>query len=624
MSTRNITRRTFLRFSTLAAAGAVSAACAQTAPAPTAAPVKAAPTPAPPVATALPPTVAPAVPTATPVKKAVPAAAQGQLPVPRDETFVIVNAGPFVVFDSFNPYIPNGADSSDSANIVLYEPLWYYDPAATDPKKMFVSGIGDTWTYDNNYQKLTLRIRKGVAWNDGKPFTSADIAFTIRMLMENEKLVGSQSWRDQVDKVETPDDLTVVLTLKRPLPRFHYTFIAIESFSFQTVAKHIWEGKDPTTFKNWPPVTTGPYRVKQAYPDLKMFVYERRDDYWGKDAGYFPRPKYIAALQGQSGAQLLLDLQQGAVDVTGLLDLPVFEPAMKTDPMLGYTDIRGTLSPHGFHLNCAVPPLDKPEARWALAYLVNYQKYGEVISRPKAGWGNGPFNSSAAHAKYRNKDILAKYKQEYNPQKAVELLDKLGYKSGADGLRVGPDGKPIFLEGYSYYGTGHQKTEFLNDLAAECKKVGIDMAVRLAQQPAAEQAVFAGKYNVYVRLPSGSNAGMDPYNMYNWLRKTPTPLGERTGWNWNRWDNPTFNDLLLKVAAITPDDPAAMPLYDGLLEEFMKDMPSIPLVETVFSRFWSKRFWGNFPTNENYYAEPCYWCLRWNLITPKLVPGPGF
>ena len=67
-----------------------------------------------------------------------------------------------------------------------------------------------------------------------------------------------------------------------------------------------------------------------------------------------------------------------------------------------------------------------------------------------------------------------------------------------------------------------------------------------------------------------------------------------------------------------------MPLYDGLLEEFMKGMPSIPLVETAFARMWTKRYWDNIPTNDNYYAEPHTWGLRWHLVGPKLVPGPGF
>ena len=297
---------------------------------------------------------------------------------------------------------------------------------------------------------------------------------------------------------------------------------------------------------------------------------------------------------------------------------------MPYDPMLGYTVMKGNNGPHGFHLNCAVAPLDNAEFRWALSYLVNYPKFAEVISAPPVLYNNGVFNSTDVHAKYRNKDILAKYPQEYNPEKAKEILEKLGYKAREDGKRLMPDGKPIFLEAYSYYSSGHQKTEFLLDLASEAGKVGIDVAVRMAQQPAAEAAVFVGNYSIYVRNVTGPGPSIDPFNLYNWLRKTDNPLGEKTSFNWNRWDNPKSDELLKELSAINPDDPKAMPLYDGLLEEFMKGMPSIPLVETAFARMWTKRYWDNIPTNDNYYAEPHTWGLRWHLVGPKLVPGPGF
>lgn len=606
MSTRSISRRTFLRISTLATVGAVSAACVQTAPAPTSAPAGA----------------------AAPVKKAIPASAQGQLPVPRDETLVHSCSRAFVVYDAANPFIPNGI--VNDIMVMFWENLFVKNYFAAPGEEDIIPWLAESYKYSEDYKTLSLKLRQGVTWGDGKPFSAADVLFTIQMLLKNDTLIGAAGLIAALDKAESPDANTVVLTFKKPLPRFLNFFVGgLGNIPFPIVPKHIWENQDPMTFKNWPPVLTGPFKLNKTYPDLKMYLWERRDDYWGKALGYFPKMKYTAFREPASAAQELLDLQAGAVDITGsaqTIDWTIYNSAMKSDANLGFS-ITPDPNPRGFILNDFRAPMDKPEFRWALSYLCNYEKAGTIIWQPPAKQSVGPFAPYPAMDKFKNKDILAKYKLEYNPEKAAAAFEQLGYKLGSDGNRKTPDGKDLTLEAMGYYPVGSPPMEMLNDLAAEAKKIGITINVRRAEQPVIQESVFAGDFDIYVRaiVPGAP----DPYNLHYWYAytrdgQTVAPAGEQASWNWGRLNSPVLDDLVAKLSAISPDAPTAMPLYDAALEEWMKQLPGIPVVDWGSMQCWSNRVWTNWPTEGNFYNSAAYWWGTHLFTFFELEPGAGF
>jgi len=82
-----------------------------------------------------------------------------------------------------------------------------------------------------------------------------------------------------------------------------------------------------------------------------------------------------------------------------------------------------------------------------------------------------------------------------------------------------------------------------------------------------------------------------------------------------------LDDIVAKLAAINPDAPAAAALYDAGLEQFMKQLPGIPLVDLNSLQCWSKRFWTNWPTQGNYYNSAGYWWGTWLFTLLKLEPA---
>src|SRR6266702_539451 len=107
--------------------------------------------------------------------------------------------------------VQNGPVQMVSGNI--FEGLLRYSPKLEPQPE-----LAESWTVSEDSKTYTFKLRKGVTWHDGKPFTAADVLFSIEMLKQTH--ARARANLVQVDKVEAPDDYTVVFTLKQPFGAF--------------------------------------------------------------------------------------------------------------------------------------------------------------------------------------------------------------------------------------------------------------------------------------------------------------------------------------------------------------------------------------------------------------------
>src|SRR5690606_4157348 len=112
------------------------------------------------------------------------------LPFPRNEAMVMDRYN-LTVFDSFNPFIPNGVSFDSGYGWISLEYLWYLNMATGE----LVPWLGESWAYNDDDTVLKLYLRDGVTWNDGEPFTADDVVFTLNMLKDNPTLVGPSDSR---------------------------------------------------------------------------------------------------------------------------------------------------------------------------------------------------------------------------------------------------------------------------------------------------------------------------------------------------------------------------------------------------------------------------------------------
>jgi len=154
-------------------------------------------------------------------------------------------------------------------------------------------GLAKSYKYNSDFTSVTVNLNENAKWNDGQPFTADDVVFTVQMVMGNPKLGGNALFNQYIKSVAASDAHTVVFTLSAPAPRFHFSVLASAvAGPLFVVPKHVWQGQDPTTFKNNPPVTTAVWKLKSASADLKMFIWQRDDNYWNK-ATRFPAAQYL-------------------------------------------------------------------------------------------------------------------------------------------------------------------------------------------------------------------------------------------------------------------------------------------------------------------------------------------
>ena len=108
---------------------------------------------------------------------------------------------------------------------------------------------------------MTFKLRDGVKWHDGKPFSSADVAFSALQIWKPLQNLGRVVFKD-LEAVDTPDALTAVFRFARPTP-FQLIRNALPALT-SVVPKHLYEGTDiAANPANNAPVGTGPFKFAE-------------------------------------------------------------------------------------------------------------------------------------------------------------------------------------------------------------------------------------------------------------------------------------------------------------------------------------------------------------------------
>jgi peptide/nickel transport system substrate-binding protein len=184
------------------------------------------------------------------------------IPTPRNQT-VILEQSKVDIFDSFNPFIPNGEAYQYGVNQSCREHMFY----ANFEQGKIVPWLATKYEYSPDFTQLTLSLNPQAKWSDGQPYNADDVLFTLQLLKDHSNFVGSSVVTTFIDSVTAPNANTVVIKLKQPNPRFHYNFIAgIVNSTIRVVPKHIWEKQDANTYRNNPPIYTGPYVLDRVIP----------------------------------------------------------------------------------------------------------------------------------------------------------------------------------------------------------------------------------------------------------------------------------------------------------------------------------------------------------------------
>ncbi len=556
------------------------------------------------------------------------------------------------------------------------EPLWSVDFATGE----IIPGLasGDP-AYNDDFTQVTIPLREGVMWDDGQPFTAADVVFTVETLMNFEGFDSNSYFVENVKSVSASDDYTVDFELNQPNSRFHTTFLDRWGSNW-IMPKHIFEGvEDPVTFEFNPFVGTGPYKLHSFDPSGFWTIWEKRADWDKTPTGMMygePKPKYIVFQNfANEGAKILAQLTHEA-DVLNLSTDGMKAVLEQCATCRGYQPswpyvVNNDPAITGITFNTARAPYDSKDVRWAMLLAIDIGEYVGIavdgtgvlspihipslsnypkdFIEPMLPWlqeftldiGNGetfqPFDVNAAqrvaeYAKGRgytvSDDPAEQAKQfgywyKYAPDVAEKLLVKNGFsRDGSDNWLL-PDGSAWKLQCVSNTDSTHPG--FRNCAAAvqSWKKFGID-AVHYPSEASASLGQ-TGDFDVSSEWPAYEpwGAGPDLYRTLNYYNSEYVkPVGDTTNGHYSRWSSPEMDAAIEKLRNTDPTDYQAT-VDAGIegLKAAVTDMPGMPTFGYTGFITWDQTYWKNWPGIENAYSQPYTHWGPFKYMTPFLEPA---
>jgi peptide/nickel transport system substrate-binding protein len=434
-----------------------------------------------------------------------------------------------------NPHFALGT-KDQIASRVFFEPLAGWDKegnlfpclAAEVPSKQNGSLAADGMS-------VIWKLKQGVKWHDGKPFTADDVVFTWQYAADLATAAYTTgSYKDI--KVEKIDDHTVKVIFKSPTPFWADPFVGSVG---PILPKHHFGdyagAKSREAPGNLKPVGTGPYKFVEFKPG-DLIRAERNPDYHVKNQPHFDTLEIKGGGDAVSAARAVLQTGEydyawnmqveeevlkrmeasgkGKLDVTpsGNVEFIVLNT---TDP---WTEVDGERS----STKTKHPTLSDPAVRRAINLLIDREAIQKFIYG-RGGVATASFVNAPAQFK------SSKLKYEFDVDKANKILDDAGWKKGADGIRE-KDGKKLKYVFQTSTNAPRQKTQAI--IKQACQKAGIEIELK-SVTPSVFFSSDVGNPDTYSKFYAD-------LEMYNTTQPQPDPerfLNQCVSWEISTKDN---------------------------------------------------------------------------------------
>lgn len=439
------------------------------------------------------------------------------------------------------------------------EGLWHLDGQFKP-----VPGLATSWDFENDDHDLIVHLREGVTWQDGQPFTSDDVVFTLTELAKLSARAGS--FLDALASVEAVDPLTVKISMKNI---YGPIMTVLDARILPILPKHLLgEGDVATNEYNKMPIGTGPFKVVEWNHGESVTV-DANENYWGPA----PEIRRVVFKITPDVAAMTNAMQSGEIDVIGNAILngnaaKTLEGSDVTIKKLPGTPVVKYLLP-----NTKNPILSDPAVRKAVFTAINRDAIIESAFTGYATPASGMIPNEYTTLWVPENDYNVTF--AYSPENAAKMFDDAGYPE-KDGVR--------FEIGLSY-GSASQGAESVARLIqANLKEVGVIVKLESLDLPTFMDKVY--KQNDFDMAHIGSSTYGDPN-----LGIDRTYVCDDSG---KAYQNPTGYcnpelDATLKSAASSVDDVVRQGFYAQAQEIITRDMPvmalcNVPKYEAYTSR----------------------------------------
>jgi peptide/nickel transport system substrate-binding protein len=408
---------------------------------------------------------------------------------------------------------------------------------------------------------ISYHLRKDVKWSDGVAFTSKDVTWTWRAIMNPNNNIVSRHGYDYIRSIDTPDDWTVIVHLKTKFSPFVNTFFTDSDQPYGVAPAHIlakYPNVNQIPFNSEPTVSDGPFRFAEWVRNDHISLVANDNFFLGKPG--LKRIEIKVIPDENTSVELL---KSHAIDWIYQASIHLY-PQVKDIPgtsiswmrVNGYYDIQ---------FNTTSPQMKDPRVRQAIAYaidkqnLVNTTMFGQetIASEDIPDW------MWAFDPKVRS--------YPYDAAKARDLLAQAGYTSGPGGI-VQKGGEPLsLLLVTENSNTTYKQLTLL--LQAQLRRIGIQAQIKLfpgAQlyAPAGEGGILQlGHFDLIV---DGWYSGIDPDDSAQFMCQNVPP----GGYNYTRYCSPEM-DAAETMALTHYDQATRKAAYAKTQTLLARDVPEI-------------------------------------------------
>lgn len=325
---------------------------------------------------------------------------------------------------------------------------------------------------------VTWKLRPGITWHDGVPFTSADLKFTVDAINSPEYNPESTDGFDRISSVDTPDSLTAVVHYREPYAPYQLQFVR------GALPKHLLEGRniDQANDYNRNPLGTGPYRVVE-WKTGEYILLERVESYWRG------APK-IRRIQFKFVPNATTRINQLAAGEAHLVALVPWDRARELGRVPGLTLHRmmGNSYEHITLNQRRVPAFADVRVRRALTHAIDRQSITHTILDSLAPVIHGAIQPLS----WAYTDSVTTY--PFDVARARALLEEAGWSDGnGDGIRE-KDGAPLAFTLLTQ--AGFVTRENVSQVVQRMfRDVGVDMKIQLVDGTSISSLWFEGKFD---------------------------------------------------------------------------------------------------------------------------------
>jgi peptide/nickel transport system substrate-binding protein len=436
--------------------------------------------------------------------------------------------------------------------------------------------------------EVTWKLRPGVLWHDGEPFTSKDVAFTVETINDPGYNPESTEGFDLIESVATRGDLSAIVTYRRVYAAYQ------DQFWRGALPRHLLEGKDLNAFPGYDrkPIGTGPYKVEE-WRTGEYLLLARNESYW---RGAPAIEKILFRFLPSSNTRMN-QLRSGEVHVVDNVPLDKVDEAEAAQGIRVSRTMGNSYAHVALNLR-EVPAFRDRRVRQALAHAIDRRAIVEDVLDSVVTVVDSVIQPMSWAF---NPDVEA---YRYDPARARELLREAGYEDrNGDGI-VEKDGVPLAFPGTTR--SGHAEWEMvLQVIQSQLKAVGVGMDIRNYEPTMLGELWFTGKLPFFL---SAWTLPADPEITLFYASDRTPPAGRNIYYYENEEltrllyasdetiDRGRRRELLFQAQEILAREVPEIPLYNRtIVSAFPETLRGVKPNPTNAGLFWNVHEWSFTP-----------------------------